>query len=96
MLEERWLDGDASGGGMAFSSSVSGGEDTVARGGALGDEDGGGLEDMLWGNVMGFFWPVGAVVWLLREEGLWSKRRQIAVCTGVLVNVAIGVMRVAG
>lgn len=61
------------------------------------DDDGrGALEDMLWGNLMGFFWPVGAAVWLTREEGVWSKRRQVAVVTGVLVNLAFGVMRVGG
>ena len=63
----------------------------------MDDEEGGagGLDDILWGNVMGFFWPVGAVVWGFREEGVWSKRRQIAVLTGVLVNLAFSVLRVA-
>ncbi len=58
------------------------------------DDDGrGALEDILWGNLMGFFWPVGAAMWLVREEGIWSKRRQVAIGTGVLVNLAIGVMK---
>lgn len=48
---------------------------------------------MLWGSVTGFFWPVGAAMWLVREEGVWSKRRQMAAVTGVLVNLAVGVMR---
>ena len=62
----------------------------------VGGEDdlGGGLEDMLWGNVMGFFWAVGAIVWLVREEGVWSKRRQVGVVTGVLVNIAFCVLRI--
>lgn len=59
----------------------------------MDDESGGGLEDMLWGNVMGFFWAVGAIVWLVREEGVWSKRRQVGVVTGVLVNLAFCVLR---
>ena len=62
----------------------------------FGDEDVGSLDDMLWGNVIGFFWPVGAVVWLMREEGVWSKRRQIAVLTGMLVNLVISILRAAG
>ena len=65
-------------------------------GGATGDgadaEDG-ALDDMLWGNVLGFFWPMGAVCWLMREEGVWTRRRQIAVVTGVLVNIAFSVLR---
>ena len=89
LLEERWLDAGNSPGGM--------GEGGGGGGGGGGSEDeggGGGLEDMLWGNVMGFFWAVGAIVWLVREEGVWSKRRQIGVVTGVLVNIAFCVLRV--
>ena len=53
----------------------------------------GGLEDILWGNIAGFFWAIGAIVWLVREEGVWSKRRQVGVLTGVLVNIAFCVLR---
>ena len=83
LLEERWLDAGNSPTGP------------MGEGGGSDDEGGGGgLEDMLWGNVMGFFWAVGAIVWLVREEGVWSKRRQIGVVTGVLVNIAFCVLRV--
>ncbi|KAL6717415.1 hypothetical protein ACLMJK_005330 [Lecanora helva] len=83
LLEERWLD-------ASTPLNGSGGAD-------LGTEDdlGGGLEDMLWGNLMGFFWAVGAIVWLVREEGVWSKRRQVGVVTGVLVNIAFCLLRFA-
>ena len=83
LLEERWLD-------AGTPLNATGG----AVGGGADDEAGGGLEDMLWGNVMGFFWAVGAIVWLVREEGVWSKRRQIGVVTGVLVNIAFCILRV--
>lgn len=82
LLEERWLDA-----GTPLNGSMVGA-------GAADDEAGGGLEDMLWGNVMGFFWAIGAIVWLVREEGVWSKRRQIGVVTGVLVNIAFCVLRI--
>ena len=83
LLEERWLDA---------GTPLDGSTGTV--GGEYDDETGGALEDMLWGNVMGFFWAIGAIVWLVREEGVWSKRRQIGVVTGVLVNIAFCVLRV--
>jgi len=83
-LEDRWLDNDASGSGPA-----AGGGDGD---GSFGAEDG-GLEDMLWGNIMGFFWPIAAVCWLMREEGVWSRRRQIAVLSGMLVNLTFGFLR---
>ena len=87
-LEERWLDS---------SSGPPSGNTITAEGGTEDDEEAGGaLEDMLWGNLMGFFWPVGAAVWLCREEGVWSKRRQVAVVTGLLVNLAFGLMRMGG
>ena len=86
-LEDRWIDSTANGGG---------GGDGQGAGGAAGDgldaEDG-ALDDMLWGNVLGFFWPMGAICWLTREEGVWTRRRQIAVVTGVLVNIAFSVLR---
>lgn len=85
LLEDRWLD---NGSGNAADGAAN-------PGGGFEDEGAeGGLDDILWGNVMGFFWPVGAVVWGFREEGVWSKRRQIAVLTGVLVNVGFSVLRV--
>ena len=82
LLEERWLDA-----GTPLNAR---GSEAV---GADDDFGSGGLEDMLWGNVMGFFWAVGAIVWLVREEGVWSKRRQVGVVTGVLVNIAFCILR---
>jgi len=83
-LEERWLDNS--------SDPASAGGD-VGTGG-FGSEDVGGLEDMLYGNLIGFFWPIGAMFWLMREEGVWSRRRQIAVLSGFLVNITFGLLRV--
>ena len=94
-------EGTGTGGGGVFGAFTAGGNQTVGDGGAGGfggggDEDAGALDDLLWGNVVGFFWPVGAVVWLMREEGVWSNRRQIAVLTGFLVNLAVCIVRAAG
>lgn len=76
-LEDAWLDASPS----------------QAGGGEVEATDEAGLEDMLWGNLMGFFWPVAAVIWLLREEGVWSRRRQVAVLSGMLVNLTFGFLR---
>ena len=53
----------------------------------------GGLDDMLWGYMTGFFWPLGALIWGFREDGVWSRRRQLAVVMGVLLNAIFGFMR---
>lgn len=91
-LEDRWMDE-----GSTAAAVAGGGE----GGGGVGDDDGGfgsgsrtAMDDMLWGAVMGFFWPVGCAMWLRREEGVWSWRKGIAVFVGVVVNAAFGAMRI--
>ncbi|KAJ5160838.1 uncharacterized protein N7482_007842 [Penicillium canariense] len=87
-LEDRWMDE-----GSTVAQAQAGGE-----GGALGDDDGSGLgsgsrtamDDMLWGAVIGFFWPIGCAMWLRREEGIWSWRKGVAVFVGVVLNAVFG------
>ncbi|KAA8648761.1 hypothetical protein EYZ11_006129 [Aspergillus tanneri] len=90
-LEDRWMD-------EGSSSMTAGGGG--AEGTSFADDDGGfgagsrgAMDDMLWGAVMGFFWPVGCAMWLRREEGVWSWRKGLAVFVGVVVNLAFGAMR---
>ena len=83
----------AEGGGILPVRNTTG---TWGLGGGAGFGEDSGLEDMLIGNLMGFFWPLGALCWLLREEGVWTQRRQIAVFTGMVVNAAFGFWRMAG
>lgn len=74
------------------NADVAGGGGTEGWGAGFGIEDG-GLDDMLWGYLVGFFWPLGGLVWGFREEGVWSRRRQVAVVMGVVLNAAFGFMR---
>lgn len=84
-LEELWLDNG--------SNTATAGGDTA---GGFGGEDSRGLDDLIWGNLMGFFWPVGAMFWLMREEGVWSGRRQTAVLAGFVMNLTFGLFRMLG
>lgn len=93
-LEDRWMD-------EGSTTMNVGGGDGGGGGGGLGEDDGGfgsgsrsAMDDMLWGTVMGFFWPVGCAMWLRREEGVWSWRKGVAVFVGVVVNAAFGAMRI--
>lgn len=81
-LEDQWLD----------NSNEAG---AVGGGGGFVDDEGqaGALDDMLWGAVMGFFWPVGCIWWLCGEEGVWTRRRKVAVVIGAVVNAGFGVVR---
>jgi DUF2407 C-terminal domain/DUF2407 ubiquitin-like domain len=84
-LEDQWMDESAS------PNQNAGGD-----GNSWGDivEGGQGYEDMFLGTVMGFFWPIGALVWLCREEGVWNKRRVIAVLVGTGVNFCFSILQV--
>jgi hypothetical protein len=88
VLEDRWLDSTATDPSPALA-----GEGGDAGWGAGFAVEEGGLDDMLWGYMTGFFWPLGALVWGFREEGVWSRRRQLAVVMGVLINTIFGFMR---
>ncbi|EYE99832.1 DSC3 family protein, partial [Aspergillus ruber CBS 135680] len=95
-LEDRWLDegtttvSDAMGTGVGARGAGGDGDDD----GSFGTGSRGAIDDMLWGTVMGFFWPMGCAMWLRREEGVWSWRKGLAVFVGVVVNAAFGAMRI--
>jgi len=85
-MEDAWIDDNA---GNAGAGAGNGGFD-------FGDDGlgGGALDDLLWGNIMGFLWPLGCIGWLIREGGVWSRRRQIAVFTGFVLSLTFGMLRV--
>ncbi|EFR03886.1 hypothetical protein MGYG_06884 [Nannizzia gypsea CBS 118893] len=100
-LEDRWMDegsteaGVSGLGGNSEESNIFGdmNTDNTGGGGPFGSGTSRALDDMLWGSVMGFFWPVGCALWLLREEGVWSWRKGLAVFVGVVVNFGFGAVR---
>ncbi|KIX06352.1 uncharacterized protein Z518_04328 [Rhinocladiella mackenziei CBS 650.93] len=91
-MEDRWLD----------NSSSTGDGDGLEAGTGIGVRSGpeeamaGMLEDMIWGTAMGFFWPIGCMLWGVREEGIWSQRRKMAVVIGFMLNVGLGIIRYTG
>lgn len=93
-LEDRWLDEGSS--AMTAGGPVAGGEGVsfTDDDGGFGTSSRGAIDDMLWGAVMGFFWPIGCAMWLRREEGVWSWRKGLAVFVGVVVNISFGTMRI--
>jgi hypothetical protein len=85
-MEDAWIDDNA---GNAGAGAGEGGFDFGDDG--LGS---GALDDLLWGNIMGFLWPLGCIGWIIRQEGVWSRRRQIAVFTGFVLSVTFGMLKV--
>lgn len=87
-MEDAWIDNNGTG------QEDTTGEDHLTGGGAGGANAIGDVLDVfLQGIVTGFFMPMASMAWLLREGGLWSKRRQVAVFFGVLVSVIIGLFK---
>jgi hypothetical protein len=85
-MEDAWIDDNAGNAGAGTGES----------GFDFGDDGlgGGALDDLLWGNIMGFLWPLGCLGWIIREGGVWSRRRQIAVFTGFVLSLTFGMLRV--
>ncbi|KAL2441074.1 hypothetical protein ABEF95_011617 [Exophiala dermatitidis] len=97
-MEDRWLDNSSAGGDLD-RGGIDGAGFGGAGGAAGGDEDDmqvGALDDMIWGTAMGFFWPIGCLMWGVREEGIWSQRRKMAVVVGFMLNVGLGIIRYTG
>jgi len=95
-LEERWLDGGNNNNNNTNNNNNSMiGSTTTGEVAGIGEEDdnAAALDDALWGAVTGFFWPLGALSWGLREEGVWSRRRQLGVLVGVATNLGFGVLK---
>ena len=65
----------------------------------VGEEDGEGavfgdmLDELLHGMVSGFFWPLGTICWLARQDGICSKRRQMFVVFGVVISISVGLFK---
>lgn len=76
-MEDAWIDDNGA------VNGVNAAEADVASG---------ALDDLIWGVIMGFLWPLGAVGWMSREDGIWSPRRQTAVWSGFLLCLVFGMM----
>ncbi|KAI9804807.1 MAG: hypothetical protein M1825_001175 [Sarcosagium campestre] len=94
LLEDRWLDEGTTAGGSFGGAGGTGLDMGFDGGGAAGAAE--GYVDLVLGSAIGFFWPVGVLVWGLREEGVWSVRRQMAACAGIGVGVLFSLFRVVG
>ncbi|EXJ95430.1 hypothetical protein A1O1_00551 [Capronia coronata CBS 617.96] len=95
-MEDRWLDSSDTAGGDP--GTLGDGPGGFGTGAGAGDEDTqvGALDDMIWGTAMGFFWPIGCLMWGVREEGIWSQRRKMAVMVGFMLNIGLGIIRYTG
>ncbi|ODA78095.1 hypothetical protein RJ55_06698 [Drechmeria coniospora] len=83
-LEDAWIDTNA------------GELPSVSAGGAAPAEDDMSamstvLDILIRGMMIGFFFPLGSVTWLLRQ-GLWGEKWQIFVGSGVVLSLIVGIV----
>ena len=97
-MEDQWLDNSSGTAPASTTVDGAGGNAgaTVPLLSSSEESEGGALDDMLYGAAMGFFWPIGCLLWAAREEGVWSQRRRMAVVVGVVLNVGVAFVRFTG
>lgn len=85
-MEDAWIDNNAGG----IPSETNPLEDEYTSMASL-------LEIMFRAMMVGFFFPLGSLAWLLREQNLWSKRWRLFVGFGVVFSLSIGfIMELSG
>lgn len=94
-MEDQWLDNSGSS-DLSLAQGGSGGDDGGRVLEATEDGGRGALDDMIWGTTIGFFWPIGCLIWGIREEGIFSPRRKIALVIGIVMNLGLGFVRWGG
>ncbi|TQN73561.1 DSC E3 ubiquitin ligase complex subunit 3 [Colletotrichum shisoi] len=93
-LEDSWIDSNA--GSALPGAAGAGGEGGEGAGGGGDDAFGamsGILDVLIEGLIVGFFWPLGCLGWLSREENMLSGRWQDFIGFGVTLSIIIGVIR---
>ncbi|KAG6040750.1 hypothetical protein E4U41_007190 [Claviceps citrina] len=80
-LEDAWIDTNAGG---ELPSAANPLEDEPGNMSTV-------LDVLIRGMMIGFFFPLGSITWLLRQ-GLWSEKWQIFVGSGVVLSVTVGIV----
>ncbi|KAL6855483.1 hypothetical protein ACO1O0_006632 [Amphichorda felina] len=81
-LEDSWIDTNA-------------GQQLPGPGGADADDPSGlahGLDVLVSAMMIGFFFPLGSLMWALRQDNIWGDRWQIFVAAGVVLSLTTGLV----
>ncbi|KAB5582457.1 DUF2407 C-terminal domain-containing protein [Coniochaeta sp. 2T2.1] len=96
-MEDAWIDnnnGNPAAAGGGAQGQGWGDEEAVTE--ETGAGVAGLLDTLVKGMFVGFMFPLGSVGWLIREEGLWSRRWQVFASFGFLFSFSIGLIRALG
>lgn len=95
-MEDAWIDdnnGNAGGTGGGGGGGGAGWGDEEGQGDEMGAGVAGLLDTLVKGMFVGFMFPLGTLGWLIREEGMWSRRWQAFASFGVIFSFSIGLIR---
>ncbi|KAK3392510.1 DUF2407 C-terminal domain-containing protein [Sordaria brevicollis] len=95
-MEDAWIDNNHGGvggpGGLDGVGNDDGTGDPIPIGGET-DGFNGMVDTLVKGMFIGFVFPLGAIAWVLREEGMLSRRWRVSIAFGVVFGFGIGVLR---
>lgn len=78
-MEDAWIDGNAG----ELPSAASPLEDDITNMSAV-------LDVMIRAMMIGFFFPLGSITWLLRQD-VWGEKWRIFVGSGVVLSLTVGI-----
>lgn len=82
-LEDAWIDNNA--GDVPSNAATRAFEDEGSSMATV-------LDVLIRGMMIGFFFPLGSMTWLLRQDGIWSEKWQIFVGSGVVLSLTVGIV----
>ncbi|KAH8179002.1 DUF2407 ubiquitin-like domain-containing protein [Sarocladium implicatum] len=82
-LEDAWIDNNA--GDVPSTAAARAFEDEGSSMATV-------LDVLIRGMMIGFFFPLGSMTWLLRQDGIWSEKWQIFVGSGVVLSLTVGIV----
>lgn len=83
-MEDAWIDGNAG----ELPSSASPLEDDITNMSTV-------LDIMIRAMMIGFFFPLGSMTWLLRQD-VWGEKWRIFVGSGVVLSLTVGFFMIMG
>ncbi|KAJ6782214.1 hypothetical protein PWT90_06720 [Aphanocladium album] len=83
-MEDAWIDGNAG----ELPSSASPLEDDITNMSTV-------LDVMIRAMMIGFFFPLGSMTWLLRQD-VWGEKWRIFVGSGVVLSLTVGIFMTMG
>ncbi|OAR03021.1 hypothetical protein LLEC1_07116, partial [Akanthomyces lecanii] len=83
-MEDAWIDGNAG----ELPSAASPLEDDITNMSTV-------LDVMIRAMMIGFFFPLGSVTWLLRQD-VWGEKWRIFVGSGVVLSLTVGIFMTMG